>query len=134
MPLFLFFLTSGLLKQSDDDTKRKALIIVCCVNALLYLFYKIIQANDPEYGFELLTNLPLHFCNINLILLPLAIFSKNKTLTSYQVYFGTPLAALALLTVDPVFRSKPLLEITCLFYFYYHSMLVVLPFILVKLD
>jgi uncharacterized membrane protein YwaF len=132
MPVFLFILISFLLGKQNSDIKRNVLLIICIFNILLYISYKIIQANNPEYNFNIFTNLPLHFCNINLILLPIAIFSKNKYLLAYQLYFGTPLALLALVTIDPSFRSKPFFEYTSIVYFYYHSMLAIIPFLLLK--
>jgi len=132
LPVLVFLAVNFSLKDRDEKIKRYALLILCCFNALLYLVYKIVQAHDPSYNFNIFTNLPLHFCNINLILLPLAIYTKNKYLMAYQLYFGVILAALALFTVDPSFRSKPLFEFTCIVYFYYHSMLAVLPLILIK--
>ena len=132
MPAVIYLALNYSLKNRHDKTKRKILLIICCFNALLYLSYKIVQANNPEYNFDIFTNLPLHFCNINLILLPISILLKNKYLMAYQFYFETVLAALALVTIDPAFRAKPLFEFTCLVYFYYHSMLAVLPVLLVK--
>ena len=132
LPVLLFLVAGSLLNSRNTDFRRKAFLWICCINAVLYFVYKAVQANDPSYGFELLANLPLHFCNINLILLPLAILTNNRVLKAYQVYFGVPLAALALLTVDPAFRSKSLIEFTCLFYFYYHSMLMVIPLLMVR--
>jgi len=132
MPAIICLALNYSLKNRSDKTKKNILMIICCFNALLYLSYKIVQANDPDYNFDIFTNLPLHFCNINLILLPLSILLKNKYLMAYQFYFGTVLAALALVTIDPAFRGKPLFEFTCLVYFYYHSMLAVLPVLLVK--
>jgi len=132
MPVFVFITLELVFRKCNENRKRNMLLLICCFNALLYLAYKIVQAHDPDYNFSIFTNLPLHFCNINLILLPLSILLKNKHLMAYQFYFGTVLAALALATVDPAFRSKPLLEFTCLFYFYYHSALTVIPVLLVK--
>jgi len=134
MPAIIYLVLNYTLKNRSDKTKRNVLLAVCCFNALLYISYKIVQAQPAhDYDFDILLNLPLHFCNINLILLPVAIFSKNKYLMAYQFYFGTILAVLALVAIDPAFRAKPLFEFTCIVYFYYHSMLAVLPILLVKL-
>ena len=133
MPAVIYFALNYILKKRSDKTKRNILLIICCFNALLYLSYKIVQAQPAhDYDFDIFLNLPLHFCNINLILLPISILTKNKYLMAYQFYFGTVLAALALVTIDPAFRAKPLFEFTCIVYFYYHSMLAILPVLLVK--
>jgi uncharacterized membrane protein YwaF len=132
MAAVAFFVLDLFLKKRSAETKTRVLTIICIANAIVYIFYKMAQANDPDFGFFLLANLPLHFCNLNLILLPLAIITRNKYLMAYQLYFGVVLAGLALITVDEAFRSKPLFEFTCIFYFYYHSLLAVIPLLLVK--
>ncbi|MDR0273422.1 MAG: YwaF family protein [Clostridiales bacterium] len=134
IPAAVYIILYYSLRKREEAAARKVLLLICCFNILLYLSYKIVQSQDPDYGFNIFTNLPLHFCNINLFLLPLAIYTKNKYLMAYQFYFGTILAALALVTIDPVFRSKPLFEFTCIVYFYYHSMLAVIPVLLIKLK
>jgi len=108
------------------------LLIICYSNALLYIIYKFAQAHEGGYTFDIFSNLPLHFCNLNLLLLPLALHTKNKTLMAYQLYFGVPLAALALVTVYPTFLSRPMWHFTPFVYFFYHSILVVVPIALVK--
>ena len=134
MPVLAFLLMFFSLRKQNEKTQTTVLLIICIINAVFYAVYKVAQAYDPDYNFNLFTNLPLHFCNINLILLPLAIATKNKNLLAYQLYFGTGLAFVALLTVDPAFRSKSIFAFTCFFYFYYHSMLMVIPYLLLALK
>ena len=132
MPIIIFLAVSFIVANCDDKKQRTALLVICYLNAVLYLSYKIVQVTAPGFDFDLFTHLPLHFCNINLILLPLAIHTKNRHLMAYQLYFGVPLAGLALVTVYPAFLSRPLFEYLTFVYFFYHSMLVVLPVILLK--
>ena len=135
LPAGLFLLLFLLLKDRSRGnktikTKMDILFAICCFNAVLYVIYKFYQAHFYDgYDFVFVYNLPLHFCNLNLLLLPLAIKTRNKTLMAYQVYFGTLLAFFALFTIDPAFRGEPFFEFTCLVYFYYHSMLAVMPFL-----
>jgi len=132
IPTLVYACLHFLSRQYDDQTKRRMLLFICYFNALLYLSYKIVQAIENGYDFGLSSNLPLHFCNLNLILLPIALHTKNKTLMAYQLYFGVPLAALALVTIYPTFISRPIWHFTPFVYFFYHSLLVVLPIMLVK--
>jgi len=134
MPVIIFAVIHFLLSKREEKAKEYALLFICAFSAGLYIVYKFAQAADPNFDFDLFTNLPLHFCNINLILIPLAIFTKNKTLKAYQVYFGTPLAGLALLTIYPAFIGTSILQFTTFVYFFYHSMLFVLPFALISLK
>lgn len=130
LPICLFFTLFFILRKKKENTKKNVLFGICCFNIVLYFIYKVYQAFYDRYDFELVYNLPLHFCNINLILLPLAIITCNKVLTAYQVYFGTFLSFFALVAIDPSFRGEPFFEFSCLVYYYYHSMLAVIPFIL----
>jgi len=134
MPITIFLGIYFAISKKDENTKQRALLLICISNAVLYVIYKIVQAIEGGYTFDIFTNLPLHFCNLNLILLPLAIYKKSKTLMAYQVYFGVPLAGLALITIYPAFISRPIWHFTPFVYFYYHSMLLALPLVLIKLK
>ena len=129
LPAGLFCILFFALKNKSEKVKRYALFAICCFNIVLYFVYKAYQAfYYDRYEFILIYNLPLHFCNLNLFLLPLAIITRNKTLMAYQVYFGTLLSFFALYAIDPAFRGEPFFEFSCMVYYYYHSMLAVIPF------
>ena len=132
IPTLCFLAINYGLRHRSEAAQIKALTIICIVNAFLYFVYKIAKANDPSSDFDIFYNLPLHFCNINLILLPVAIKLKSKCLMAYQYYFGTALAALAILVVDDTFRGQSIFGFTALVYFYYHSMLIIIPLALAK--
>ena len=132
MPSLIFLCVYFLLKRCSEQSKQRILLVICYSNILLYAIYKIVQANEEGYAFDIFVNLPLHFCNLNLLLIPIAIHAKSKMLMAYQLYFGVPLVALALITVYPSFISRPIWSFTPFIYFYYHSMLLVLPILLVK--
>lgn len=131
LPLSEFFGLYLFLRKKTQDTQRKILLIISLFNIALYVVYKLYQAFIYDnYDFELIYNLPLHFCNLNLIVfLPLALYTKNRTLMEYQVYIGTLLSFFALHSIDPAFRGQPFFEFSCLVYFYYHGMLLVIPWL-----
>jgi uncharacterized membrane protein YwaF len=119
------------LRGRGGKVKENVLLTICVFNAALYFVYKAYQALWYDgYEFVLVYNLPLHVCNLNLFLLPLAIRLRSRTMTAFQVYFGSPLAFFALFAIDPSFRGAPFLEFTCLTYYYYHGMLTVMPLLL----
>jgi len=134
MPVIAFTGVHFTLHKRGGRAVQTVLLLICGFNAGLYAVYKFAQAADPNFNFVLFTNLPLHFCNINLILIPLAIYTKSRTLMAYQVYFGVPLAGLALLTVYPAFIGTHIFQFTTFVYFFYHSMLFVLPILLMSLK
>jgi len=132
MPAVIFSSIYLALCKSDGEAMRRVLLLICLFNALLYVSYKFVQAFESGQDFDIFTNLPLHFCNLNLLLIPLAIHKRSRVLFAYQLYFGVPLAGLALLTIYPAFISRPIWHFTPFVYFFYHSMLVALPLLLVK--
>jgi uncharacterized membrane protein YwaF len=133
-PLVIYFTLYFALRKRKHEEQRRILIALCIFNIALYLTYKIVQYFVPYYDFHFFMNLPLHFCNINLFLLPLALLLRSKTLMAYQFYFGVGLSALALLSFDASFESLPIYEFTTFVYFYYHSFLLVAPILLVTLK
>jgi hypothetical protein len=129
LPAGLFLALHFSLRGKTEAAQRKILFIICCFNIVLYVVYKAYQAFYYDgYDFVLVYNLPLHICNLNLILLlPMAVLKRNKTLMAYQVYFGSALAFFALYAIDPAFRGEQFFEFSCMVYYYYHSMLAVMP-------
>jgi uncharacterized membrane protein YwaF len=134
IPVLIYVVLYIALRGKDYETKRRVLLYICYFNIVLYFVYKVVQYFSPTYEFDFWLNLPLHICNINLFLLPLALLLRNKYLMAFQFYFTVSLSLLALVTVDAAFQGQPILEFTALVYFYYHSFLMVAPVLLVTLK
>ena len=81
----LFCIFYFALRNKTEKTKRIVLLCLAIVNALMYIAYKIVMAFTFDV-FIILKELPLHLCNLNLILIPLAILTNNKLLMSYLYY------------------------------------------------
>lgn len=116
--LTLFFI----LRNKSEKTKTWTLFGVAIFNAVLFTAYKIVMSQTfPE--FIILNKLPLHLCNINLILIPIALLTKSRLLYSY-IYFIGALGALAgVMLFDSCFLGKGSFTFVIQAYFIYHSIL-----------
>ena len=80
-------------RNTTERTKTMALLGLSLFNIIIFTVNKFVMARTFE-GFEILNELPLQLCNLNLILIPLALITKNKLLMSY-IYFVATIAAIA---------------------------------------
>ena len=75
--------------KNKSEGARKGLIIgICIFNIVFYVVYKfLLYVRTPglpdEYIYIPLKELPLHLCNISLILAPLSIAIKKKSLMGF---------------------------------------------------
>lgn len=126
-----------LLKNKKSKTIKISLLVICGVNAAIYISYKLVMAFTFE-EFVILNELPLHLCNLNLILMPLTICIKNQKFRDfffgYFFFVGGIAALCGILFYDSVFTGRSTLSYAVLIYFIYHSTLFVLPYIFVGLG
>lgn len=76
--------------------------------------------------------LPLHLCSINAMLLPIVVFTKNKTLGNMLMVWC--LGALAALVVNTAQAEYEIASWTFVFYFFPHVLEFGIPILLFKLD
>ena len=77
-------------------------------------------------------NLPLHLCSINAILLPIVVFTRNKTLGNLLLVWC--LGALAALVVNTAQAGYELNSWTFVFYYFPHVLEFGIPILLFKLG
>ena len=113
----LLVVSSLLLKNKPEKTRRTVLAVACIITAVGFFVYKYFLSIDVEYdqvayasmgGFNWWGELPLHMCNINMILIPIAVWRKNRALMSFNFFTGTLGATMALLMPSMGFASYPL--------------------------
>ena len=110
--LFLLFLAvfAGLaimLKKKDIEIRKKTLAWIMIGGLVFYFWYKYMLSIDAPYSalqeaagegaFSWWKELPLHLCNINLILVPVSVFTGRRELQSFCFFLGPIGALLALL-------------------------------------
>ncbi len=98
----LLVIASLILKNRSEKTKKIVLITACVLTFVGFFIYKYFLSIDAEYdklvietrgGFSWWAELPLQLCNINMILIPIAVATKFRPLMSFS-FFLAPLGAL----------------------------------------
>ena len=101
--LALFVLLTHAVKDKDAEYRKKLLFYIMLGGFALYFWYKYMLSIDADYsaitaaagegGFDWWKELPLHLCNINLILIPISIITGKRELQSF-CFFAGPLGAI----------------------------------------
>lgn len=113
----LLVISSLLLRDKSEKTKRTILCVACIITAVGFFVYKYFLSIDVEYdqvayasmgGFNWWGELPLHMCNINMILIPLGVWRRNRSLMSFCFFTGTLGAMMALAMPSMGFAGYPL--------------------------
>ena len=100
----LLVITSRLLRGKPYETRRNVLTGMCAFSIIGFFVYKYSLSLDKEYmviyenfgGFNWWRELPLQLCNINMMLIPISVFKKNRNLMAFCFFVGTLGAFMAL--------------------------------------
>ena len=131
--LALLIAASLLLRGRSERTKRRVLVAACLVTFVGFFIYKYFISIDADYdlitanmgGFNWWGELPLHLCNVNMMLIPIAVLRRSRPLMSF-CFFLAPLGALmALLMPGNGFDGYSLLLPRMLGYYGTHFMIVI---------
>ena len=103
-----------LLRRKPEARRSRFLIGVCFFNLALFAGYKLSLSMDAAYvracypnGFNIFNELPLYLRNINLFLIPLGVWKRNRSIMGFS-FFVAPLGALmALLFPAPLLYGLP---------------------------
>ena len=108
---FLLLLTAAslLLRGKSERTKTLVLVCACLLTFVGFFVYKYYLWLDADYnvitadkgGFNWWGELPLHLCNINMILIPIAAWKRWRPLMSF-CFFVAPLGALMALVMPGI--------------------------------
>ncbi|MBR6114405.1 MAG: YwaF family protein [Oscillospiraceae bacterium] len=133
--VFILILTaSSLLLRKSSETKRRAVLVGACLVTLVGFFiYKYFLSLDGAYneitanmgGFNWWGELPLHLCNINMILIPVAVLRRNRPLMSFCFFLGPLGAVMALIMPGNGFDGYPLLLPRMLGFYGTHFMVMI---------
>ena len=99
--ILILVVASLIMRKRSDRAKRIVIAVAALIGLVGFFVYKYFLSIDTEYdaitqnmgGFNWWGELPLHLCNINLILIPIAVLSKKRPLLSF-CFFVAPLGAL----------------------------------------
>ena len=104
--LLLLIAASVLLRKKSERTRALVISVVCWLTLLGFVAYKYALSIDADYnritaamgGFNWWGELPLQLCNINLLLIPVAVLTKKRPLLGFCFFVG-PIGALMALLV-----------------------------------
>ena len=131
--LLLLVFSSLLLRNRSEKTKSAVLAAACLLTLVGFILYKIFLSRDSSYsvitaemgGFNWWGELPLQLCNINMLLIPIAVWRKSRPLMSF-CFFLAPLGALmALIMPANGFDGYSLLLPRMLGYYGTHFMIFI---------
>ena len=106
----LLVIASLILRNRSEKAKKIVLITACVLTFIGFFVYKYFLSLDTEYdklvietrgGFSWWAELPLQLCNINMMIIPIAVAIKNRPLMSFS-FFLAPLGALMALMFPAV--------------------------------
>ena len=132
---FLLLLTAASLwvRRKSDRTKRLVLVIASAVTLIGFFAYKYALSLDQDYnritaamaGFNWWGELPLQLCNINMILIPIAVMTNRRSLMSFCFFLGSLGALMALLMPGNGFAGYSILLPRMLGYYGTHFMVFI---------
>ena len=131
--LLLLICASVGLRKKSERTRQAVLIGACLVTIVGFFAYKYALSMDAEFdrltaamgGFNWWGELPLQLCNINMILVPIAVATRNRGLMSFCFFVGPLGAMLALVMPGNGFDGYSILLLRMLGYYGTHFMVVI---------
>lgn len=131
--LLLLIAASLALRGKSERTCSAVLITACVVTLIGFVFYKYFLSLDEEYnvltagmgGFNWWGELPLQLCNINMLMIPIAVWKKSRPLACFCFFLGPLGAIMALLMPGNGFDGYSLLLPRMLGYYGTHFMIVI---------
>jgi len=131
--LLLLVFASVLLRGRSERTRSLVLIAACVVTLIGFVIYKYFLSLDSDYnvitagmgGFNWWGELPLQLCNINMLLIPIAVLKKSRPLMCFSFFLGPLGALMALLMPGNGFDGYSLLLPRMLGYYGTHFMVVI---------
>lgn len=104
--MLLLVVASCFLRKKDERVRRGVIVGASLLTLIGFFVYKACLSADAEFdaltasmgGFNWWGELPLQLCNINMLLIPIAVLWKKRPLLSFCFFVG-PLGALMALLV-----------------------------------
>ena len=129
----ILWTAARVLRKKEEDVRARVLAGACFVTLAAFFLYKYALSADPDFsrlrahmgGFSWWNELPLHLCNINMILIPAAVLKRNRTLMSFCFFVGPIGAAMALIMPGPEFSNAPFYLPRMLGFYGTHFMIVI---------
>lgn len=122
-----------LLRKKSERTKARVVILSCAATLIGFIVYKYFLSLDESFnaitadmgGFNWWGELPLQLCNINMILIPIAVYRKSRPLLCFGFFVGPLGAMVALLMPANGFAGYSLLLPRMLGFYATHFMVLI---------
>ena len=129
----LLILGTLCLRKKSKQVKKRVLLGACLITIAGFFAYKYALSLDKEFneltayrgGFNWWGELPLQLCNINMILIPIAIYSERRSLLCFTFFIGPLGAAMAVFMPGVSFSDVSLFLPRMLGYFGTHYMIII---------
>ena len=126
--ILLLIVSSLLLRKKSERTRALVIAIVCWVTLLGFFAYKYALSVDADFnvitadmgGFNWWGELPLQLCNINLLMIPIAVLTRKRPLLGFCFFVGPIGALMALVMPGNGFDGYSILLPRMLGYFLTH--------------
>ena len=130
---------SLLLKGRSETAKKTVLVTGSALTLIGFVIYKYQLSLDTAFavlnaemgGFNWWGELPLHLCNINMLLIPVAVLRRSRPLMSFCFFLGPLGALMALMMPSTGFNGYSLLLPRMLGFYGTHFMVMILGWALV---
>ncbi len=130
--LVLIGLTAAL-KDKSETTKKTVIVVTSILTLAWFIVYKYYLSIDAEFnivtaeigGFNWWGELPLHLCNINMLLIPIGVIFNIRSIRSVCFFVG-PLGALMAIVMPGLgFSGFSILTPRMICYYGIHFMIIV---------
>ena len=131
--IVILIIASILLRNKSENAKQMTLVIACICTMIGFVVYKYYLSLDKEFniitadmgGFNWWGELPLQLCNINMLLIPVAVMTKNRALSCFSFFVGPLGAMMALMMPSAGFSGYSIFLPRMLGYYGTHFMIVI---------
>ena len=126
-------IASLLLRSKSEKVRRAVIVIACLLTTVGFFVYKYFLSIDAEFdaatastgGFNWWGELPLQLCNINMLLIPIAVLTNKRPLLSFCFFVGPRGALMAICMPGTGFDGYSILLPRMLGYYGTHFMIII---------
>lgn len=126
------------LRDKKQNEKDIYVLFLSLFNAIFFLWYRgiewIMSDSIQGYEFNIWNELPLHLCNLNIILMPIAIVVKKKFLFCYVFFTASLGSFFALIAPFPPFSNCPIYIPTTFGFVWTHFNLMIISVLYITLG
>lgn len=131
--ILILVVATLILRRKDERVRRRVIVVASLLTLVGFFVYKGFLSVDKEFdalnhamgGFNWWGELPLQLCNINMILIPIAVLSNKRPLLSFCFFVGPLGAMMALFVPGTGFDGYSLLLPRMLGYYGTHFAVVI---------